>query len=831
MSPPRLILHPRPNRGFLQGYPGIPPSETRPPAHLSGTIETQLGAKGLEVAWIRVEMSKTETLPGGEKWTELIGQGPIDVWTAAGGGDGRESWEHLRPTSFPFVIDIPEKLPPSLRLDKGSGISYQLIASMNVKVKKGIPLMRRPPVPIVVQATEAIQLDKHELHSTWPVYNVPEEFEEQKGDFRVKLYRNKQMFAPGDLVEARVIVYSSAISPAKLKGITMCVRQTVTFHTSKGADSGQPAPSQQRTDVLVTKTKSVRKKIYRGEFLMYDLAVALPKSRAIMSVDTAKHLEVSHALRIVADIAKEHVVLDHMPVQVSNFAANVSEATVARIGPVPALSLVDGADDSPHHLPAAARRAPTSPYASDTFGDAQGGAQSGAQSDVFGARVAAPTAQERRAAQEARPFDEYQEFAVDNMVPMPAFDSDHALVLGTPTPRGPLVFQRGADADNARPVSTPRDAPASPSQLQAGVRPGEIVSSSGCVTPRDVYGGEAYAPASRRATQMYADPDRTDSDPLATRASWSGVRAVNSDASGTALGGTSTATQWPAPVPMSSFQSAEAEKQRLFERARSEAQQFQAQYPHGASFPDARPGAANAAAGAGDGTAGAASSSAFGAPRFPNAEEEKSALYERARREVVSFHGHDPAAAELVDGRADGWGSAASGGLGPATGVATGAATGAATLPSADDEKAQMQRYYAAQDAVAHRPAVADRPAAQRLSIPKQPASDALASPAVDSAPSPVSPGTPYLTKSELRAVEEKEKLKSHYKQQETPTSDMQDDLRTRHVDGDASLPHAGVGPSFAAPTTSLEPTPAATGASGSASAARPPRPPKLPLA
>lgn len=91
------MLRPPPNRGFLQGYPGIPPSETRPPAHLSGTIEVQAGAKKpIEAAWLRVEMAKTETLPSGESWTELIGQGPMDVWTAEGGAhaDG-ETWAHL----------------------------------------------------------------------------------------------------------------------------------------------------------------------------------------------------------------------------------------------------------------------------------------------------------------------------------------------------------------------------------------------------------------------------------------------------------------------------------------------------------------------------------------------------------------------------------------------------------------------------------------------------------------------------------------------------------------------------------------------------------------
>lgn len=149
--PDSSVLRPPANRGFLQGYPGIPPSETRPPAHLSGTIEVQASTKPIEAAWLRVEMAKTETLPSGESWTELIGQGPMDVWAAEGGAhvDG-EAWAQLpgvRPTapltqrSFPFRVPIPEKLPATLRLEKNGGIRYELIATLCVRVKKYVALL------------------------------------------------------------------------------------------------------------------------------------------------------------------------------------------------------------------------------------------------------------------------------------------------------------------------------------------------------------------------------------------------------------------------------------------------------------------------------------------------------------------------------------------------------------------------------------------------------------------------------------------------------------------------------------------------------------------
>lgn len=84
-------LRPPPHVNFIQGYPGIPSSisatssiRSRPSAHIAGTVEVRLGSKGLKASWLRIELRKLESV-GGENWGELIGRGPIDVWTASNG--------------------------------------------------------------------------------------------------------------------------------------------------------------------------------------------------------------------------------------------------------------------------------------------------------------------------------------------------------------------------------------------------------------------------------------------------------------------------------------------------------------------------------------------------------------------------------------------------------------------------------------------------------------------------------------------------------------------------------------------------------------------------
>lgn len=48
----------------------------------------------------------------------------------------REPLLYIHQADFPFRIAIPEGLPPSIRLEKQSGISYEMVTSLCVKTKK-----------------------------------------------------------------------------------------------------------------------------------------------------------------------------------------------------------------------------------------------------------------------------------------------------------------------------------------------------------------------------------------------------------------------------------------------------------------------------------------------------------------------------------------------------------------------------------------------------------------------------------------------------------------------------------------------------------------------
>ncbi|CAO1624517.1 unnamed protein product [Sympodiomycopsis kandeliae] len=336
----KLTLRAPPHQPFVQGWPGIPEGKGRPAAHIKGTVEVRLGGKGFKASWLRIELRKIESTPTGENWGELIGRGPIEVWTADGHSDqdSEGKWDLLQTADFPFKIMIPEGLPPSAKLDKQSGISYEIVTSLCVKVKKG--LLRKEETSSVIQSSHPVTLEKHDLHSTWPIYSIPDDHEEMVDQVIARVYRKQTCYGPGDKVMLRVILTSKNVSPVKIKAVAVSIRETITFKGGK-RQSRMLGPAtktaNQRAIMLAQKSKSVGQKLYKGDVKTYDMDLVIPKSHALMTIRTAKHIEVSYTMRIYVD-CKHPIILDHLPITLTTVPRETSAKIVPQIGFVPGLS-------------------------------------------------------------------------------------------------------------------------------------------------------------------------------------------------------------------------------------------------------------------------------------------------------------------------------------------------------------------------------------------------------------------------------------------------------------------------------------------------------------
>ncbi|WFD00972.1 hypothetical protein MYAM1_003731 [Malassezia yamatoensis] len=628
-------------------------------------------------------MAKIESLPTGESWTELIGEGPMDVWAAKGGlhVDG-EAWAPL-------------------------------------------------PAPLT--------------------FSVPEEYEESQGAFRVKLYRNKEFFAPLDSIDLRLIVYSKSFDPAKLKGVSLSVRQTVTYLPSSrsqlSSDQG-PNSVQQRSDVLAQKTKNLRKKLLPNEFMMFDLSVEIPKAKTLATVTTAKHIEITHSLRVAVEVGKECVVFERLKLQISSFTSSVSTSTMARIGNVPSLCLEPNPTSTQPTEPSLMQQRET--------------------------QFTSPPMSPMHSPQDSRNrFEVYERLLVNGSDGIPQLQND-ATFLGTPTPRRPLVFQTDSNPspiDSPSPVSSktpPRQRPASVMaqttlmQLPSNfVRPGDLLPYEGGIA-------SPSRPASRR-TSMLRMPQDSPTSQRSNRfraASPTFAEPIRVRRSGNALSAQASASQdnrrpvsMMASYPITSFPSAENEKSRLFEQARAEAERYQSGYEQGASFPaldqsiaaqqsdqqslpNLQPAAATSSRNPmpSDNPRPSASNkqSLSSHDTYPSAADEKRNLYERAQQQVADFHRDDPSYMPSQ---------------------ASMAPISSESLPPSAFRPASV---------IGPQPNSSNLSASNRSTL-QPPLS--LIPPSNSSEPSAPSP---YLTESEARAVDEKSRLQQHFAQQDTANAPTQ---------------------------------------------------------
>ncbi|KAH9952060.1 hypothetical protein B0H21DRAFT_11849 [Amylocystis lapponica] len=333
MSQAKLTLRPPPNIEFVQGYPGIPPgAPDRPQAAVKGAIEVRVGPQGVKAKWVRIELRKVETLPGGglaNTFFDFVGQSPISVWQSS------DEYSMLDTQDFPFYIRIPESLPPSIALEKGAGIKYELIATVCIKGKKG--LLRRDKPSIVATASPII-IDKHELHSTWPVYSQPDNRTHSQDGVTLTVDRSHTCYGPGDRIVVMATVKPDNLHTAILRGFEFTLRETTVFragpHTSnrKGmAQTKVTAIGEQKVPVNVT--------LYGGNQHKAELTVVMPSHHTSATLNSARHIDITYVLVVKALMGTGQPVILELPVVISNWPRAVSVEATRRIGLAPNVSL------------------------------------------------------------------------------------------------------------------------------------------------------------------------------------------------------------------------------------------------------------------------------------------------------------------------------------------------------------------------------------------------------------------------------------------------------------------------------------------------------------
>ncbi|KAJ3570833.1 hypothetical protein NP233_g4145 [Leucocoprinus birnbaumii] len=332
MSNVKLTLRPPPNVDFVHGYPGIPPSQDRPQAAVKGAIEVRTPAAGVKAQWVRIELRKVETLPGGgdsNTFYDYVGPSPVTLWTAP------DEYNILRTQDFPFSIRIPESIPPSVALENRAGIQYELVATVCTKGKKGFLRKRKN---IVTKEIAPVIIDKHELHSTWPVYCQPEKRQLAQEGVTLIVERRHTCYGPGDRITVVATLKSDNLHTVILRGFEMTLKETTIFRAQAFAAARKAAPLVKVMSIGETKL-AINATLYGGTMHQAELSCQLPPNHTTTTLNAARHIDVTYVLSVKALMGTgTHITMD-LPVIISNWQRYVSQEAVRRIGVAPALSL------------------------------------------------------------------------------------------------------------------------------------------------------------------------------------------------------------------------------------------------------------------------------------------------------------------------------------------------------------------------------------------------------------------------------------------------------------------------------------------------------------
>jgi hypothetical protein len=170
----------------------------------------------------------------------------------------------------------------------------------------------------IMQSTTApIIIDKHELHSTWPLYQQPESRQITKEGVLLVVERAQTCYGPGDRVAVMATLKSDGHQAVILRGFEFTLKETTIFHG--GTSSSKKSAPQVKTAVIGEQKVPVHATINGGSQHRAELYCIIPKDHTTTSLTSARHIDIIYTINVKALMdTGAHVLID-LPVIVSNW--------------------------------------------------------------------------------------------------------------------------------------------------------------------------------------------------------------------------------------------------------------------------------------------------------------------------------------------------------------------------------------------------------------------------------------------------------------------------------------------------------------------------------
>lgn len=185
-----------------------------------------------------------------------------------------------------------------------------------------------------------IIIDKHELHSVWPLYQQPETRQQTQDGVTLVVERSSTCYGPGDRISVLATLRSDAPVPAILRGFEFALREATVFRPGGAGAVGKKAAPQVRVVIVGEQKVPVNANLFGGQQHRAELNCLIPATHTTTTLASARHIDITYTISVKALMGAGKPVQLELPVVISNWPRGVSIEAVRRIGPTPNLSLL-----------------------------------------------------------------------------------------------------------------------------------------------------------------------------------------------------------------------------------------------------------------------------------------------------------------------------------------------------------------------------------------------------------------------------------------------------------------------------------------------------------
>lgn len=176
---------------------------------------------------------------------------------------------------------------------------------------------RRDKSTIVSTASQII-IDKHELHSTWPIYSQPETRNVVQDGVTLIVQRGQTCYGPGDRITVNATIKADNLNTILLRGFEFTLRESTVFRTGPGAGNKKGAP-QVKVGVIAEQKVPVNATLYGGTQHTADLTCTVPSYHTSATINAARHIDITYILSVKALMGTGLPITIDLPVVVSNW--------------------------------------------------------------------------------------------------------------------------------------------------------------------------------------------------------------------------------------------------------------------------------------------------------------------------------------------------------------------------------------------------------------------------------------------------------------------------------------------------------------------------------